>query len=68
MIRTQKHQYYVYACMSAVTGIYEENCKKSVYFIFNNIHLNQSNQQEDVLPDNTLATFLCLAFLLPLLP
>ena len=30
--------------------------------------VKQSNQQEDLLPDNTLATFLCLAFLLSLLP
>ena len=37
-MKTQKQQYYAYACMSAVPGIYEENSKKTIYFINNNIH------------------------------
>ena len=34
--------YYAYACISAVPGIYEENCKKPLYFINNNIHFKQN--------------------------
>ena len=38
------------------------------HFFLVALQLKQSKQQDDLLPDNTLATFLCLAFLLSMLP